>query len=92
MLVLFGACADPSAEWMTNLSNVKVDMTREEVIAIMGPPQRHELHGSTEFLIYATDGKSTTALLDFTPVAIVDGRVTGIGRGLYEAVVRARTK
>jgi hypothetical protein len=55
----------------------------------MGPPQRQETYGATEFLIYSTDGTSNTALLNFTPVAIVDGRVTGTGRVLYDAVVEA---
>jgi hypothetical protein len=67
-------------------------MTRDEVLQIMGPPQRQEIYGATEFLIYSTDGRSTTALLDFTPIAIVDGRVTGKGRSLYEAVVQANSK
>jgi hypothetical protein len=67
-------------------------MTRDEVLQIMGPPQRQEIYGSTEFLIYSTDGRSTAALLDFTPIAIVDGRVTGTGRSLYEAVVQVHSK
>jgi hypothetical protein len=66
-------------------------MTRDQVLELLGPPQRQEMHGLTEFLIYSTDGKSATALLDFMPIAIVDGRVTGTGRSLYEAVVQAHS-
>ena len=64
-------------------------MTREEVIAILGEPQRQETYASTEFLIYSTDGGNTTALLHFTPIAIVDGRVTGTGRSAYDALKQA---
>ena len=35
---------------------------------------------------------STTALLDFIPIAVADGRVTGTGRKLYDAVVQAHTR
>jgi hypothetical protein len=58
----------------------------------MGPPQRREEYGETEFLIYSADGTSSTALLDFTPIAIVNGRVTGTSRSLYDVVVQARSR
>jgi hypothetical protein len=92
LLVLFvlNGCTDPMQS--ARLESVRPGMTRNEVLQIMGPPQRQEIHGSTEFLIYSTDGRSTIALLDFTPIAIVDGRVTGTGRSLYEAVVQAHSK
>ena len=43
----------------------------------------------TEFLIYAADDHS---ILDFIPIAIVGGRVTGIGRHVYDHVVRAKVQ
>jgi len=76
--VVANGCTSPG-----NMQNARLDL---------GPPQRQERHGSTEFLIYSTDGTSPTALLDFTPIAIVDGRVTGTGRSLYQAVVEAHSK
>ena len=84
-----GGCLDPAAIPIANLSKIRPGMTREEVIATLGDPQRQEMYASTEFLIYSTDGTSNTALLNFTPVAIVDGHVTGTSRVLYDAVVRA---
>jgi SmpA / OmlA family len=75
---------------MANLTMVEVGMTRADVVAIMGEPRRQEVHGATEFLMYPS-GRSETAALDFIPVATVDGRVTGIGRTLYDTVVRAKT-
>jgi hypothetical protein len=84
-----GGCTDPATIPVANLPHIHSGMARDEVLAIMGPPQRQETYGATEFLIYSTDGTSNTALLNFTPVAIVDGRVTGTGRVLYDAVVEA---
>jgi hypothetical protein len=85
-MMTYGGCADLAGMRTGSLASVRAGMTREEVIAILGAPQRQETYASTEFLIYSTDGASTTALLDFTPIAIVDGRVTGTGRSLYDAV------
>jgi hypothetical protein len=84
-----GGCTDPMTIPVAGLSQIRAGMTRQEVLDIMGPPQRQETYASTEFLIYSSDGASNTALLNFTPVAIVDGRVTGTGRVLYDAVVHA---
>ena len=91
ILILLTGCTNPSSMQAARLDSVRPGMTRDEVLEIMGPPQRQEIHGSTEFLIYSTDGRSTIALLDFIPSAIVDGRVMGTGRSLYEAVVQAHS-
>jgi hypothetical protein len=66
-------------------------MTRQEVLAAMGPPQRQEIYGTTEFLIYSADTSAENAQANFIPVAIVDGRVTGTGRAFYDAIVQANT-
>jgi hypothetical protein len=79
-----GGCSG-SATNAAKLLNVEVGMTQKEVLAIMGQPPRTEIVGSTEFLIYPTDG-------NIIPIAIVDGRVTGIGRNLYDTVVRSKAQ
>lgn len=84
-----GGCTDSATIPVANLPHIQAGMTRAEVLTMMGNPQRQETYGSTEFLIYSTDGSSNTALLNFTPIAIVDGRATGTGRVLYDAVVHA---
>jgi len=84
--VVANGCTSPGNMQNARLDSIRAGMTRDQVLEILGPPQRQERHGSTEFLIYSTDGTSPTALLDFTPIAIVDGRVTGTGRSLYQAV------
>ena len=94
VIVGLAGCADlasiPSQQ--DKLASVHAGMTREEVVALMGPPQRQEVYGGTEFLIYSSDGRSQTALLDFTPIALVNGRVTGTSRTLYDAVVQAHSR
>src|SRR5262245_65800916 len=92
LALLLSGCTDPSSTQSARLDSVRPGMTRDQVLEIMGPPQRQEIYGPTEFLIYSTDGRSATALLEFTLIAIVDGRVTGTGRSLYEAVVQAHSK
>jgi hypothetical protein len=92
VFLLLSGCANPATMRTQNLESVRAGMTRDQVLEIMGPPQRQETYGSTEFWIYSTDGASTTALLDFTPIGIVDGHVTGTGRKLYDAVVQAHSR
>jgi hypothetical protein len=72
--------------------NVELGMSQSQVLAIMGEPQRRETHGGTEFLLYATEEGDKTALLHFIPIAIVDGRVTGLGRHVYDHVVQSKAK
>src|SRR6516162_3224093 len=90
-LVVAGCSGDTRSQAAKNLLSVDIGMTESQVLAIMGQPQRREIQGGTQFLIYATDGKSEEALIDFIPIAIVDGRVTGIGRQLYDHVVRSQS-
>jgi hypothetical protein len=71
---------------------VEVGMTQSQVLSIMGQPQRRENHGGTEFLIYPADDANKTALINFFPIAIVDGRVTGIGRHVYDHFVRSKAQ
>jgi hypothetical protein len=68
--------------------SVEIGMSRGQVVSIAGEPARKETYGGTEFLIYLIG----TGPLDILPVAIVDGRVTGIGRNLYDNVVRSKAK
>lgn len=91
-LLLLAACSAFKEDTAAKVARVQAGMARADVLALLGPPQRREEYGGTEFLIYSTDGTSSTALLEFTPIAVVDGRVTGTGRPLYEAVVQAHTR
>ena len=97
--VLLNGCTDPAAIPAVNLTQIHPGqihpgqihpgMTRQEVLAALGPPERQEIYGTTEFLIYSADGNTDAAQPNFIPVAIVDGRVTGTGRAFYDAMVQA---
>jgi len=83
------------AQWQSgvnafNTMRLQVGMTREDVIATMGKPQIREAYGRTEFLIYRTDLPVSAEKADFTPVALVGGKVTGWGRDLYDETRRKR--
>lgn len=100
--VMQSGCTDPAANPVANLPQINPGqihpgqihpgLTRQEVLAAMGPPQRQEIYGTTEFLIYSSDGDTDGAQPYFIPVAIVDGRVTGTGRAFYDAIVQANNR
>jgi hypothetical protein len=71
-----------SAKYTAHIMKLRMGMSREDVLATMGQPEKREAHGRLEFLIYRTDN-SHTEKMDFTPVALVDGKVTGWGRNFY---------
>lgn len=90
---LLGGCV----EWQTGVNSfntlrLQVGMTRDQVIGTMGKPQIRETYGKTEFLIYRTDFPVSTGKADFTPVAIVNGKVTGWGRDFYDDTRRKRAE
>src|SRR5262245_37346594 len=91
-VVLQGGCTDPAAISVANPTQIRPGMTRQDVLEAMGPPQRQEIYGTTEFLIYSADRDTDTAQLNIIPVAIVDGRVTGTGRAFYDAIVQANDR
>jgi len=49
----------------------------------MGNPEKREVYGRTEFLMY------TTGNFTLTPIAIVDGRLLGWGRRYYDDTIKA---
>jgi hypothetical protein len=79
-----------SAKNTRNILKLQVGMSRDEVMAIMGRPDKREAYGKTEFLIYRTDFQYGAEKGDFTPIAFVDGRVTGWGRNYYDDALRSR--
>ena len=61
------------------LANVKVGMTREEVVRQLGPPHGQETVGNTQLLTYNADWTVENTAGSFSPIAIVDDRVAGFG-------------
>jgi len=90
MSQLIGCSGTGSKDLGTKLMEVEVGMTQTQVLSILGEPQRRETYGGTEFLIYPTS--SNGSALDVVPIAVVDGRVTGIGRNIYDNVVRSKSQ
>jgi hypothetical protein len=73
------ATASGTPDASANISNVEIGMTQEQVLLILGQPKLREAYGGTEFLIYDVGSSGM-------PIAIVNGRVTGIGRNVYDLV------
>jgi hypothetical protein len=90
MSQLIGCAGTGSKGLGAKLMDVEVGMTQTQVLSIFGEPQRRETYGGTEFLIYPTSANGGGQ--DFMPIAIVDGRVTGIGRNIYDNVVRSKSQ
>lgn len=83
---LAGCAGGSSGATRADVSNVDVGMTQNQVLSILGQPQMREAYGPTEFLFYPGSSGSTV------PVAIVDGKVTSIGRAAYEIVVQSKAQ
>jgi hypothetical protein len=62
---------------------IKVGMKRKEVVQWLGPPQRTETYGDTEFLFYNAPWYMAGAALTTNPIAIKYGRVCGLGKTYY---------
>jgi hypothetical protein len=89
---LVGGCAQlQSSVNAFNTVRLREGMTHDEVIATMGKPQIREARGKAEFLIYRTDPIGTEKA-DFTPVVLVNGKVTGWGRKIYDETRRKRAE
>jgi outer membrane protein assembly factor BamE (lipoprotein component of BamABCDE complex) len=74
------------------ITKLQVGMKRDEVIALMGQPGKREEYGKTEFLFYRTDHTQISDAVDFTPVAIANGKVVGWGRDIYDTAVQSKVQ
>ena len=81
---LSGCASDNASTARGDVSEVAVGMTRSQVISILGPPQKLETFGPTEFLFYRS------GYGEDLPIAVVEGKVSSIGRGAYEIVVKSK--
>jgi len=85
-LAIAGCAGANGGPTVANISNIEVGMTEGQVLSILGQPRARETYGGTSFLVYA-DAAGTSI-----PIAIVDGRVTSIGRAAYDIVVRSQAQ
>jgi hypothetical protein len=66
---------------MNALVQVKVGMTREEIIRQLGNPERTETSGPTEYLYYHPELPiRETEAMGYSPVVIENGKVIGFGK------------
>ena len=73
-----------------SLMKLQIGMSKEEVLSIMGKPQRQETHGDSEILFYTT-GSAADMQEDTTPLTIIGGRLVGWGRLDYERALRSES-
>ena len=86
LLQLAGCATESSGATRSDVSNVEVGMTQTQVLSILGQPQMREAYGPTEFLLY------TSSYGTSVPIAIVEGKVTSVGRAAYDIVARSKTQ
>jgi outer membrane protein assembly factor BamE (lipoprotein component of BamABCDE complex) len=86
VLLQMASCAGESGGAKVDVSNVEVGMTQSQLLSLLGQPLMHETYGPTEFLFYPSSTGSNI------PIAIVDGKVTSIGRAAYDIVVRSKAQ
>jgi hypothetical protein len=89
--LLAAGCGTQASYRGKSLMKLQVGMTKEEVLSIMGKPQRHETHGDAEILFYTT-GDAGDPEQDTTPLTIISGRLVGWGHLDYESILRSRNE
>jgi hypothetical protein len=68
---------------------IKIGMTRGDVVGYLGPPQKSEMVGSTEFLFYTPIWYVLPLFVSSqNPIAIRDGKVVGLGKSDYESITQ----
>jgi outer membrane protein assembly factor BamE (lipoprotein component of BamABCDE complex) len=86
ILSLSGCVGENNGAASVDVGNVDVGMTQNQVLSILGEPRKREAYGATEFLFYSSSSGSNI------PIAIVNGKVTSIGRAAYDIVVRSKAQ
>jgi hypothetical protein len=68
---------------------IKIGMSRGDVIGYLGPPQKSETVGSTEFLFYTPIWYVLPLFVSSqNPIAIRDGKVVGMGKSDYDNITQ----
>jgi len=72
------------------LMQLNVGMSRNEVLSILGTPDKREVYGEMEFLIYVTDYRAYYEKERTTPILIKSGKVAGWGRNYYDDATKSK--
>lgn len=102
-LSLIGCAGSPArrggeaAKNRSNLVNLKIGMTKNQVIELMGAPSKteaYEIQGKNlEFWLYLTEytwTQFTGAKMDYTPLAFKGDILKGWGRNYYDQALRIK--
>jgi hypothetical protein len=57
--------------------SIRVDMSRADVVSLLGAPHQIETSGNIEFLFYSVPFVMNAGSAGSNPIAIVDGKVAG---------------
>ena len=68
---------------------VKVGMLRGDVVFVLGKPQSTETVGPIEFLFYTPIWYALHLASAQSPIAIREGKVSGIGKAYYDETVQS---
>jgi len=58
-------------------------MSRDAVVTQLGDPHRIETNGKMEFLFYRAPWTMSWGTIGSNPIAVVDGKVVGMGSSFY---------
>ena len=72
------------------LMQLNVGMSRDEVLSILGTPDKREVYGEIEFLIYVTNYHAYYEKERTTPILIKSGKVVGWGRNYYDDAIKSK--
>src|SRR5215813_5859093 len=89
LLVIVSACQSSDRILPPNLAStlvngsLQVGMTRSAVVAQLGEPHRVKTNGNMEFLFYRSPLTMAWATWTSNPIAVLDGKVVGLGSSFY---------
>jgi len=76
-------------EKITTLLNIGMD--RDQVISALGIPDKREVYGTSEYLIYNTDcGNMNMETRNVTPILLENNKVVGWGRNYFDNIKRSK--
>ena len=71
---------------------IRIGESRDAIVESFGEPYKQERYGTTEFLFYQTVWQVADQAAKQNPIAVLDGKVVGVGRVNYEKIVQAYQK
>src|SRR5262245_11090557 len=89
LIVFLSACQSSEKILPPNVASglvngsLHVGMTRAAVVAQLGEPQKVETSGNMEFLFYRAPWTMSWATWTSNPIAVLDGKVVGLGSSFY---------